>query len=165
MSCNKELDRIAEEARAFMAGFETLLMATANADGKPLASYAPFVTGPDQAFYIYVSELSQHTRDLDETGAASVLFIEDEGDTNQPFARKRLVLDCRADPISRDSNEWRQVLNRFSERFGEVMDLLKPLADFKMFRLAPKEGVYVRGFGKAYRFSGGVPTDLEHIKV
>jgi putative heme iron utilization protein len=165
MSCNEELDRIAEEARAFMAGFKTLLLATANADGKPLASYAPFVTGPDQSFYIYVSGLSQHTRDLDETRAASVLFIEDETHANQPFARKRLVLDCRVQPISRDSNEWHRVLDGFSETFGEVMKLLKPLADFKMFRLAPKQGMYVRGFGKAYRFNGGLPADLEHVKV
>ncbi|MFQ5755588.1 MAG: HugZ family protein [Acidiferrobacterales bacterium] len=165
MSSNENLDRIAEDARAFMAGFKTLLMATANADGGPLASYAPFVSGLDQSFYIYVSGLSKHTRDLDETGAASVLFIEDERDTNQPFARKRLVLDCRAEPVSRDSEEWHEILENFAETFGDVMDLLKPLADFKLFRLRPTAGMYVRGFGKAYRFTGAVPKDFEHIKV
>ncbi len=164
MSSNEDLDRIAEEARGFLTRFKTLLIATVNPDGVPLASYAPFVRQKDHCFYIYVSELSRHTRDLDATAVASVLFIEDERDTIQLFARKRLIFDCRAELIARDSEEWREILDNFAETFGDVLDLLKPLADFKMFRLRPTEGMYVGGFGKAYRFTGAVPTSLEHIR-
>jgi hypothetical protein len=41
-------------------------------------------------------------------------------------------------------------MDRFQQRFGEVMDLLRDLTDFTLFEIDPLEGQLIRGFGQAY---------------
>ena len=144
----------AEEAAAFLGRFKTLQMATASATGEPEASYAPFVRTDDNAFHICVSDLSRHTGHLVATGRASVLIIEDESASSQLFARRRLVFECDAAQIERGAERWQTVMDRFERKFGEVIELIRPLADFRMFALVPRRGVFVKGFGQAYRIVG-----------
>jgi heme oxygenase (biliverdin-IX-beta and delta-forming) len=155
---------LAAEARVFLARFRTLLMATVSADGTPEASYAPFVRPDDNCFYVYVSGLSRHTSNLDATGRVSVLFIEDERDVKQLFARTRLTFDCRAELIERESKRWQAIMEMFQDTFGNVVELIRPLTDFKLFRLRPQKGIYVRGFAQAYRVSDAAIADIEHIR-
>ena len=144
----------AEEAMAFLGGFKTLQMATASAVGEPEASYAPFVRTGDNAFYVCVSDLAAHTGHLAATGRASVLLIEDESATSQLFTRRRLVFECGAERIERDTERWRTTMAIFERKFGEVISLIRPLADFRLFALVPRRGVFVKGFGQAYRIAG-----------
>jgi putative heme iron utilization protein len=155
MSRNQvESPDIAGEARQLIARFRTLLLATADAGGVPHASYAPFVRADDGCFHIYISGLARHTRNLQATGRASVLIIEDERGADQPFARRRLTLECSAEPIARGTPEWHSILDAFAAEFGEIMAPLRELPDFTLFRLTPQSAVYVRGFGQAYRLNG-----------
>ena len=91
---------ILPEALKFHRAFQSLLLATADAAGNPNASYAPYVADSD-GYYIYISELAAHTGNLRCRAVASVLFIEDERDAKHLFGRKRLTLDCRAEPVER----------------------------------------------------------------
>ena len=159
-----DLTKLAAEARAFLARFRTLLMATVNADGIPEASYAPFVRPDDNCFYIYVSGLSRHTSNLDASGRVSVLFIEDERDVKQLFARTRLTFDCRAKAIGREIVQWQVVMGMFQDTFGNVIELIRPLTDFKLFGLWPQSGIYVKGFAQAYRVSDAAIENVEHIR-
>ncbi len=156
--------RFAQEAREFLAGFRTLLMATTSPQGMPEASYAPFVRLDDNCFYVYVSALSRHTGNLEATGSVSVLFIEDERDADQLLARTRLTFDCRAELIERESDQWHGVMDAFATTFGDVIDMIRPLKDFKLFRIRPQGGVYVRGFGQAYRVTGAALDRFKHIR-
>jgi putative heme iron utilization protein len=149
---------LAAEARAFLARFRTLLMATVSSDGTPEASYAPFVRADDNCFYVYVSGLSRHTGNLQASGRVSVLFIEDERDVKQLFARMRLTFDCRAELIERESERWQAIMGT------NVIELIRPLTDFKLFRLRPQNGIYVRGFAQAYRVSDAALESIEHIR-
>ena len=155
----------AEEAAAFLGRFRTLHMATASAAGKPEASYAPFVrTRKDNAFFICVSDLSRHTGHLAANGRASVLLIEDESEAAQLFARRRLVFECAAGQVERGSAHWNAVMDLFEHKFGEVIGLIRPLADFRMFALVPRRGVFVKGFGQAYRIAGSTLDAFRHVK-
>lgn len=156
--------RLALEAREFLARFKTLIMATLSTDGAPEASYAPFVRAQDDCFYVYVSGLSRHTGNLAASGVLSVLLIEDEGSVKQPFARRRLTFDCRAERIARESEPWHVIMAMFDEKFGNVMDLIRPLKDFELFRLRPQSGIYVKGFAQAYRISDAALKTVEHIR-
>ena len=151
------------EYRNFMAGFQTLIMATVSQDGSPEASYASFIQGDDGCFYVYVSEFSKHTRNMLDTGRVSIMFIEDERDLEQPFARKRLTFDCRLESILRDSEDWLQAIERFTAKFGDIVATLRELSDFKLLRIVPLSGKYVRGFGQAYRIEGNNLDDVRHI--
>jgi putative heme iron utilization protein len=159
-----DLANLAAEARAFLARFQTLLMATVSTGGAPEASYAPFVRPDDNCFYVYVSGLSRHTGNLDATRRASVLFIEDERDVKQVFARTRLTFDCHAELIEREAERWQPIMQMFQDRFGNVIELIRPLTDFKLFRLRPQCGIYVKGFAQAYRVSDAAIQSVEHIR-
>ena len=143
-----------EEAAALLGSFRTLQMATASASGEPEASYAPFVRTRDNAFYICVSDLSRHTGHLVANGRASVLIVENESASSQLFTRRRLVFECDAEQVERGTERWLAIMERFERKFGEVIQLIRPLADFRMFALSPRRGVFVKGFGQAFRIEG-----------
>ena len=150
------------EARALVDRLRTLTLATTSRAGVPEASYAPFVHDAD-AFHVYVSALARHTAHLVERPHAGVLLIEDESATRQPFARTRLSLQCTVAPLDRDTDAGQALLARFEERFGEVMALIRPLPDFRLLRLVPEHGTFVRGFGQAYTFTGPAIGGFVHV--
>ena len=161
----RELDgETAEEAMAFLGSLKTLQMATASAAGEPEASYAPFVRTGDGAFYVCVSDLSRHTGHLVATGRASVLIVEDESRAAQLFARRRLAFECRAEPVERGAARWHGIMDLFERKFGEVAALIRPLADFRTFALVPRRGVFVKGFGQAYRIAGPALDALRRVQ-
>jgi putative heme iron utilization protein len=156
-------EQIVAEAGEFLAGFRSVLMATTSADGVPEASYAPFVRIDDNAFYVNLSELSTHTGNLLATPRVSVMFLQAENDTKQLFARKRLSFDADAELVDRDSTRWCQVMDLFADKFGDIMDLIRPLQDFKLFRIRPRSGVYVRGFAQAYPIEASQLEPLRRV--
>lgn len=135
----------------FRAGFDALVLASADATGVPDASHAPFVDAPDGALYLFLSELAVHTANLMARPRASVAFVDRDGDA---FARKRLVLKGEALRVARESEEAEAALQAFRRRHGKIVNLLRQLGDFHLFRFEPDEAQLVLGFGKAWRLAG-----------
>lgn len=148
-----DLHRVTELYQEFPDKFRSIILSTVSANGAPQASYAPFLIDGDKTLYIYVSGLSAHTTNLKQTSRASVLFIEDEAETKEIFARRRLTYECTATPLPRDTTQWQTLIDRFEQRFGQVIGLMKGLPDFQIFQLQPQAGQFVIGFGAAYRVS------------
>lgn len=152
------LTTIADEVVSFRRQFESLVLATVDADGAPHASTAPFIRDPVGNFYVFVSALARHSANL-AGGRAEILLIEDQALTSNPFARRRLSFQCRVEPVE-PGPERDQLLVEFSHRFGNIVATLRQLPDFTLFRLVPGDGVFVKGFGQAYRIPDG---DLDRL--
>lgn len=142
--------QIQASAIQFRAQFKTVLMATISDQNEADASYAPFILDKQSRTCIFVSALAKHTQNLINKPQAALLWIEDEQDTTNIFARKRLTLDCSAAIIARDTAEWETLLTQFEQSHGETIALLKTLQDFQLFRFQAHKGLFVRGFGEAY---------------
>jgi heme iron utilization protein len=138
----------------FIEQFESLILATVSADGFPHASYAPFVRDEAKNFYLYVSGLATHTRNLLVVPRASILLIEDESKGDRVFARTRLSFECTATLLVRESQMEKEIVDRFANRFGETIEQMRGLADFQVFQLTPNQGRFVMGFGAIYRIEG-----------
>ncbi|BAY89308.1 pyridoxamine 5'-phosphate oxidase family protein [Tolypothrix sp. PCC 7601] len=149
-----QLEQVQAEYEKFTEQFQSLIISTVNAEGMPNASYAPFVMDDSYNIYIYVSGLVAHTKNILVNPHVSVLFIEDENQANQIFARRRLTFDCTATLIERDTEQWQKIVERFQNRFGEIIEVFLGLADFRIFQLTPNQGRFVVGFGSAYNISG-----------
>ncbi len=145
---------IQASAIQFRAHFKTVLMATVSDQHKADASYAPFILDKQSRACIFVSALAKHTQNLIHQPQAALLWIEDEQNATNIFARKRLSLDCSASTIARDTAEWETLLAQFEQSHGETIALLKTLQDFQLFRFQAHKGLFVRGFGEAYSVSG-----------
>ena len=94
---------------------------------------------------------------------AGILVIEDESKTTQFFTRRRLGFECTAEQLARDSLRWRTVMDVFEGKFGEVIGLIRPLADFRLFALRPRRGTFVKGFGQAYRIEDDALEALQDV--
>lgn len=137
-------------------------IATLDDTGLPHASYSPFVRLQSD-YYLYLSRLAAHTRNLLANPAIGLLLVEDEGGAGNIFARKRITLQGRAQRVAREETEFATALSEFRRRFGKVMELIEPLPDFYLFRVTPDSGRFVRGFGQAYELVGEDLERLRHI--
>ena len=156
----KSLEEREEQARltlkALLRDYKTVSLATVDAEGHPLVSYTPAAVDEARNFYLFVSELSEHTQNLLRSGQASLMLIEDESQSTQLFARNRLTLNGEVVEVARDAAEWEQASAVYRERFGKFFDQLASLRDFHMFCFQPKSARLVVGFGAA--FEVGLPN-------
>jgi heme iron utilization protein len=90
------------------------------------------------------------------------MFIESEKDAGHLFARKRLVFQCSAEEVARETAKFDEVMALFYEKFGKFMDAIGKLTDFHMYELAPTKGSYVAGFAKAYHLNGQDLLEITH---
>ena len=141
---------------------QSVILATLDAEGNPVASYAPFVH-LDGSFQILVSFMARHTRNLRDRKKVSVMLIEDESVAKQIYARDRLTLDCEVVQVEPESDLWNRAVEELKNRHGKVIDVLSGLNDFIMFDLQPTKGSYVNGFGSAYSVNPDL-TINEHVK-
>lgn len=134
--------------RDFLGSQKTLIISSADEQGKPFISYAPAVIHEGH-FYVYVSRIAEHYWHLVANDAVSVLLIADEAGSTNLFARQRVRFECAVERLD-DTGEHEELFELFRERFNaSLIDLLRTL-DFSLFELTPHEGRYVVGFGKAY---------------
>ena len=161
MSKSHDLDAIRQDCQAFPSRFSTVHLATVGSDGMPEASYAPFVQ-IDGRYYIYLSELARHTQNLLASADCCALFIESEADCANYFARKRLTLKCKAKECARESKVFEEVLDQFTDEFGNFVDVIRNLKDFHLFELSPQSGSFVAGFAKAYTLDGDDLGNIRH---
>lgn len=151
---NKAMEvRLSQEVLDFLHSRRSLQLSSLTPEGAPYASYAPFAIG-DECLYVLLSEIAVHAVNLTANPQASVLIIEDEDTAGELFARVRVNYTVRADWLQYGSDEFKLGLASLVERHGERPASLSELSDFKLFRLAPLGGRYVKGFGKAYNLAG-----------
>jgi len=152
------------EYEALLDQFQSVMLGTATADGTPEVSYTPSIVDEDRNFYVYVSELSAHTKNLREQKQGSLMIIEDEKTAAQLFARKRVTFQCRAEEIERDSSQWTDITDQMKAKLGGVFEHLMGMTDFHLIRLTPEKGRLVVGFGMAFDVVGDQMDRLEHVR-
>lgn len=154
-------DNIQDNINALIESRKSFIIASLNESNLPEISATPFIK-VGLHFYIFISELASHTQNIKLKPKLSVMLIEDEQDTNNTFARKRLSYECTASLVERDNRDWQIILNKLEQKQGKTVSLLKQLPDFHLFELRAISGNYIEGFGKAYRLSG---EDLSQIEL
>jgi putative heme iron utilization protein len=131
-----------------VARINTVSLASLDASGDPCCSYAPYVY-VDGRFYLFLSGLAAHCRNMLARPVCDIMLIEDESQTKNLFARRRAMIRCTVDIVSRDVAEFSLVAANFRTKFGPTIDMLVGLPDFTLFRLLPQSGMIVQGFGNA----------------
>ena len=148
-----ESDSAVQDFLALRDNASSAQLATLAKDTTPEASYAPCVLFEGD-YYLFLSQLSSHTTNLARNPEVGLMLIEDEFEAANPFARRRISLQGRAEPVERGSDIFKSVLSLFHRRFGKVMKIIEPLPDFQLFCVHVTSGRFVRGFGQAYELAG-----------
>ena len=155
--------RLGPEIKEFKAGKKTLQLATVDVNGKPNVSYAPFVSTED-SYYVLISDIARHTQNVLANPSVSLMLIEDESTAKMIYARTRLTFDANAVVVERETKQWLKVIDLMKERLGDTVNGLSQLADFKLIHLQPEQGLFVKGFGKAYQVSSDELVDFVHLE-
>ena len=132
----------------FLQDIDSLVLATVNSAGEPEASYTPFVKH-EGYYYIFVSELASHTRNLKHSNTASILLMK-LNPQDHAHTRKRLSCHCATRSIERDEALYETVMQLMQQQFGSLIETLRSLSDFQLFQLKPEKGNFVAGFGQAF---------------
>jgi len=143
--------------KEYLEPYQSTILGTIGENDYPFGSYAPcYYDG--KSIYIYISNITTHAQNINRYPKVSALFIEDEGQSKQIFARKRISLQCDAHLIKRDSVEFDEIMQTFIQKQGKTLSMLLKMEDFNLYQLSIVYGEATFGFGDAY-FLGGENMD------
>lgn len=152
-----------EVLQHLLQSIHTIQISSLTTDNLPNISYAPYVRDESGAYYIYISQLASHTKDLLDNPVVAIMLTEDEQDTRQIFARTRVTYQCHVEVVLPSEQSYSILLDQFAASFGGVIDVLRELPDFILFRLLPDNGRFVKGFGQAFELEGVLLQNLRHL--
>ena len=142
----------------FIKNIQTAIIGTLDKNNHPFSSYAPYIYDANR-FYVYISDIATHAKNIQANQKASLFFVEDESKTENMFARKRISLQCDSQKVARGSERFEEVLGLFSQKFdAKMVATLKKMTDFNLYEFKVNYGEATFGFGKAY-FVGGKNMD------
>lgn len=120
-------------------------------EGAPFVSLAAFAPAPDfTAFYLHISRLAVHTRDILQDPRVSLLIAEPDADaTRDPQTLARLSIQGVAEEVMSEVSDYAAARTLYLARFAEAAMNFR-LADFSLFRIRPNRARYVAGFGKIF---------------
>ena len=157
-----ERGALAVERDAILASARTVIIAAGGGD-VPEIGVTPMVRH-DGHIFIYPSHLSAHVRCMLAAGQAQFMLVQDEGDAQNIWARKRIKIFAKTIEIDRKSEDFDKVAEVFSKEHGPTMDLIRDFSDFHMLKLVPEDGVMVLGFAKAFRLDGVAMDIVRHLR-
>ncbi|MDO4697944.1 MAG: heme utilization protein HutZ [Pasteurellaceae bacterium] len=155
-------NRLGPELQEFKQQCQSIVLATVDAEGTPNVSYAPFVIHQGD-YLVLISTIARHARNLLAVPKVSLMLLEDESKSRELFARRRLTFDATASVVERHSEEWHAGIKALENRHGERIQNLAKLEDFNLFRFKPSEGLFVKGFGQAFRVSPDELVNFVHL--
>ena len=147
------MHELSEKILAIIDSNQTCALATLTKNTKPEISLTPFIY-IDEHFYLFISDLASHTENLRAHDECSLLISEPLKSTGNSFAQKRLSLTGKAQFIDVKSQSYEPILNKFEEKHGPTVSLLKTLPDFHLVEIKITNGRFIEGFGKAFAFEG-----------
>jgi putative heme iron utilization protein len=129
-------------------------------EGEPnLAMVAVACESDFSAFYIHVSKLGKHTRDMENDPHVSLLLSEADDRRPDPQTLARVALQGIATIVPRAAPEYARIRTLYLQRFPEAEQLFA-LGDFNIWKITPKSGRFVAGFARAFNL---VPDALRNV--
>jgi hypothetical protein len=126
-----------------------------------LAMVAYAVAKDLSAFYIHVSKLGKHTADMEANPRVSLLIVEADDHRADPQTLARVSIRGKAEMLPRNNPDHARVKKIYLTRFPEAEQLFN-LGDFNIWKITPKGGRFVAGFGRAFNI---VPEALKKASL
>ena len=136
-------------------------LGTHHEGGPNLAMVAYAFAADFSAFYIHVSRLGKHTRDMEQNPRISLLITEADDGRADPQTLARVSLGGTAEIVARSDPGYAPVKSFYLARFPEAEHLFS-LGDFNLWKITPTGGRFVAGFGRAFNL---VPEALRKVSA
>lgn len=136
-----------------------------NDQGHPAVSAVPYgVLRDPLRVFLLISDLSGHTAALRQDPRCSLMIHDSPRpeDPNHNHALTRVMIKTEAQFLTREEAATCGAEVQYREKYP-IAEMLLGLRDFHFCQLTPQAGIFVRGFGQAYRVSGPNLEILEPI--
>ncbi len=136
------------EAARLVLAHRWAALATLGDDG-PSASMVAYAPEPGlRNLVLFVSGLSEHTRNLIKEPRAALVISEIDSGTGDPQTLARLSVKGTAAMVERAAPEFDEVWRTYIARLPDAAPRIV-LRDFSLFRIVVEEARYVGGFAQA----------------
>jgi len=142
-----------KEMAPFLNNIQSVLLSTVNKDAEPFVSYSPYVEDEEGNFYVFISTAVNHSHNMNATKKAHIMFLEDESVTDHIYARRRMYFKADAEKFEEDDEREEKIHDLFKKRFGDKVSFFSMMKDSRFYKLTPRDGNFVLGFGGAYKIS------------
>jgi putative heme iron utilization protein len=130
--------------------------------GEPMVSMVLYAHAKDfSEFYINISRLAMHTQNILKHPQISLLIYDPEYPTGNPQATVRVSISGIADIVHPTGSEYESAKRFYLEKHPSAAMTFQ-LGDFSIYRIRPKSGRYVAGFGKIFNIT---QQDLVQVSV
>ena len=134
-------------------------------NGEPnLAMVAYAFAGDFSLFFLHVSRLGKHTTDMENNPRVSLLITEVDDRRPDPQTLARVSIRGTAEILPRTDPDYAEVKRMYLKRFPEAEQLFN-LGDFNLWRITPKAGRFVAGFGRAYNLVPEALKKMSYLSV
>lgn len=117
-------------------------------NGSPFVSMVLVAPGPDFcSFYIHISRLAQHTRDIAADNRVSLLLVEKDEGGIDPQQLARVTLVGRAFEVTSGDTDAPEARNLYLERYPASAPYFT-FPDFHLHRITIESGRFVAGFAQ-----------------
>ena len=147
------IEEAQKEMVPFLQNIQSVLLSTVDADAEPFVSYSPYVEDEEGNFYVFISTAVKHSHNMNATNKAHIMFLEDESVTDHIYARRRMYFKADAEKFEENDEREEKIHNLFKKRFADKVSFFSMMKDSRFYKLSPKEGNFVLGFGGAYKIS------------
>lgn len=139
----------------------TIVLSTLNSNGEPETSYSPYAFDGEN-YFVLTSDLAPHSQNMKQNSKISFILIEDETNAKYLYDRTRLSYHAETQIVNKESEEFKQVIDILKDRAGKMVDLLVTFPDFNLFKITPSHGRLILGFGEAYLIDNQTKT-ITHV--
>lgn len=127
-------------------------------EGAPFVSMVSVARADDGAeFYIHISRLAQHARDMESDPRVSLLLAEADDGRADPQTLSRVTIQCHAEKIARENEFYVPLQKQYLAHFPASAQMFS-FGDFNLWKLVPEKVRFVAGFARAFNLT---PTDLK----
>jgi putative heme iron utilization protein len=144
------MDRDSEQRLAHLIRTQRTAALGTLRDGAPFVSLVLFATAEDfSAFYLHISGLARHTRDIQEDPRVSLMLAETDDGTRDPQTLARLSVEGKAVAVPRAAPAAEEIRRLYVAKHPQTSFNFN-LGDFALYFIEPQRARYVAGFGKAF---------------
>lgn len=144
--------------RDLLVSQRTASLATLD-EGSPMATLVLYATAADfTAFYLHLSGLALHARNLMQDGRASLLIVDPTGQ-DDPQLWPRVSIVGSAAPLVPGSALFQEARRNYLGKHPQAAGNFQ-LGDFRLWRLEPQRSRFVAGFGRIFDLR---PEDLARV--
>jgi nitroimidazol reductase NimA-like FMN-containing flavoprotein (pyridoxamine 5'-phosphate oxidase superfamily) len=161
---NSIMDQQSEEILARLLRSTRIAALGTLHEGEPNLAMVAYAFAEDfSAFYIHVSKLGKHTTDMERDPHVSLLITETDDRRPDPQTLARLSIRGTAEVLPRTEPGYAQIKKLYLMRFPEAEQLFS-LGDFNLWRITPRGGRFVAGFGRAFNLGPETLAKVSSLK-